>query len=74
VVELEVFTVDDLGSGSARLGLQCQHTASAAAVADDASQFYIEVHTEEFPDGALRGQLEEGGSFIGESSAFRITR
>jgi hypothetical protein len=63
LVDVEIVSFEDLSDPSfAGLGLRCMETPHAASIAQAPGAHYVEVTTTEFPDGAVRGQLQDGGT------------
>jgi hypothetical protein len=63
VAALEPFSPDEAHS------LRIEDMAVVQAIVDDPAAFYVNVHTAEFPDGALRGQLPTLGCLVKVSTA-----
>ncbi len=61
--------VVDLGTPGPTAHAGCDSIAAdlAAEIVADASGFYVNVHTAEFPDGAVRGQLTAGPAVAGSA-------
>jgi CHRD domain len=58
-----VVTLDPASIGTEEVSCVDADPAVVAAIAADPGNYYLDIHTDDFPDGAVRGQLEPEAAF-----------
>ncbi len=59
-----VVDLDPVFSGGFASGSVTADAATIAEIVDDPAHYYVQIHSADFPGGALRGQLSGGGSVV----------